>query len=80
MPNQYTPASIDVSTGVGTPGSGGARRPANTGNNNRHCAAWEDASTAINLICDALNILGYSNTDPIRAAIASAIMNKNTGE
>lgn len=80
MPNQYNPASIDVSTGIGTPGSGGVRRPANVGNDNRRCAAWEEVSVAVNLICDALNTLGYGDTDPIRNAIKESIMKKNTGE
>lgn len=80
MPNAYKPASIDIEKGIGTPGSGGPRRPANSGNNNRRCAAWEEVSTAVNLICDALEQLGYSNTDPIRSAIRDSIMKKNTGE
>lgn len=81
MPDSYGGASIDITAGKGTASPSAARVPNNSSsNNNRHCTAHEQCSAAINKICDALEILGYGDTAPIRKDIADALMKKNTGE
>lgn len=77
----YIGPNIDIDKGKGTRGTVAPRVPnSSSSNNNRHCAAYEQVSLAVNLICTALNTLGYGNTEPIRKAIAASIMNRNTGE
>lgn len=80
MGNTYKPTTINVDTGKGTRGGTTPRVPQNSGNNNRHCTAHEQTAAAIHKICDALEILGYGDTDPIRKLIDDAIMTRNTGE
>ena len=80
MGNTYTDTTIDIGSGTGNNGTCIPRTPAFSSSGNRHCTAHEQIDPAINLICDALEQLGYANTAPIRKLTAESIMPKNTGE
>lgn len=79
----YTSPSTDTNTGAGS--GGNAPIVAGPNSANRHCAAWEQVTAAIEEICENLvaidGITGYGETtSSIRAKIQKAIMLKNTGE
>lgn len=80
MGNSYKPTSIDLSSGSGTVGGGSPRRPGSGGNSNRHCAAWEQVSAALNIIADCMELQGCPQAEEVRALASGAKMERNRGE
>lgn len=80
MGDTYGATSINIEQGKGTAGSASPRIPGVSTSTNRHCTAWEQTNQAVNLICDALESLGYGDTQPIRKAILEAKMERTRGE
>lgn len=76
----YESSTIDLDTGSGSkpnnsPNEGGGDAT------NRHAAAWEQVSQALNTIADCLDNLGAGcDTGSIRSLAQLSIMNKNRGE
>lgn len=83
----YTGAEVNLKTGTGTEPNN-PPQDSDFNNQDRHCAAWEQVTAAVNEICSALKALSGAHYNPdvsgyassAESIIETAIMNLNRGQ